>query len=90
MPLLEMKTTMALSRIMRLRIKPKVAAVSFQDPIGGKRSRENFLIGSTFPHVRKQCRTKCGLEINTSGGGRVKISVTKPDSSYPDTSKFVN
>ena len=90
MPLLEVKRTMALSRIMRLRIRPKVAAVSFQDLIGGERSRENFPIGSTFPHVRKQCLTKCGLEINTSGDGRVKISVTKPDSSYPDTSELVN
>lgn len=90
MPLLEMKTTMALSRIMRLRIKPKVADVSFQDPIEGERSRENFPIGSMLPHIRKQCLTKCGFEINTSGDGRVKISVTKPDSSYPDTSEFVN
>ena len=48
MPLLEVKRTMALSRIMRLRIRPKVAAVSFQDLIGGERSRENFPIGSTF------------------------------------------
>ena len=39
---------MALSRIMRLRIRTKVAAVSFQDLIGGERSRENFPIGSTF------------------------------------------
>ena len=78
------------SRIMKLRIKPKVAAVSFQDLIGGERSWENFPIGSMFPHIRKQCLTKCGLEINASGHGKVKISVTKPNSSYPDTSEFVN
>lgn len=89
-PLLELKRTVALNRILRLRVRPKVTAVSFQDLIGSERSWENFPTGPTFPHVRKQYLTKCGLEINTSGDGRVEISLTKPDNSYPDTSEFVS
>lgn len=80
---------MPLSRILRLRIKTKVTAVSFPDPMGRERSWEISQLTPLFRPCQKTVPDKCGLEINTSGESTVGMSLTN-QLDYPDTSDFVN